>query len=283
MSGAILKPHLFTTPQSAPPNESVRRCFFLPQESEWLGLFGGAISALFDPENWQERSGGVSIEDTIQVFLEAWVGKVDNFMIGSIVPVMLATVPEYMLLCDGTNYDGEDYPELYAVIGDEWKLGDGTFVVPAMKGRFIIGAMEEEDGEGHIFPVDVTGGSYEHTLSESEMPEHDHTSPSHSHTSPPHTHVQNSHNHTQDAHGHSVNSVPSSTPGTNAALMRGSAALGNTAVNNTTATNQAATATNQDTTVTVNGASVTIDASGGGEAHNNIPPYRAFRLAVIAR
>jgi microcystin-dependent protein len=41
----------------------------------------------------------------------------------------------------------------------------------------------------------------------------------------------------------------------------------------TTATNNAATATNNATTATNNAATATNQNTGGGSAHNNLPPY----------
>lgn len=268
MSDAISNPRLFTTPENLPPSQSVRRQIFLPAATEWLGLFNGAFSLLCNEDNWQEREGGVSVEDTVQVYREAFISMVDNYMIGMIVPVMLDPLPDYMLLCNGDNYSGDDFPELYAVIGDEWKLGDGTFVVPHLEGRFIIGAMPEEDGEGHIFPIDNTGGSYEHTLSVDEIPSHTHTENAHNHTTQPH-------NHSQVSHSHSI-------PAGNAAGSTANTVARTSITAGTVATDSLAPSIN-NTTVLVDNATATIQNTGGGQPHNNLPPWRAFRYAVIAR
>lgn len=268
MSDATSSP-LFTTPENLPPSLMVRRQIFLPAATEWLGLFNGAFSLLCNDDHWLEREGGVSIEDTVQVFREAFISMVDNYMIGMIVPVVIDPLPDHLLLCDGANYSGDDYPALYAVIGDEWKIGDGTFVVPNLQGRFVIGAMPEDDGEGNIFPVDHTGGAYKHTLSINEMPSHTHVQDAHNHT-------QNSHGHTQTAHNHILTAVTSGTPGAGSSLLRGSGTAGNVTSGNATPAIQDATATNQATTAT-------NQNTGGGEPHNNLPPYRGLHFAIIAR
>ncbi|MEB3340090.1 phage tail protein [Okeania sp.] len=45
------------------------------------------------------------------------------------------------LVCDGTGYNREDYPDLYQIMGDSFGEGDGvkTFNVPDFRGRFLRG------------------------------------------------------------------------------------------------------------------------------------------------
>lgn len=122
---------------------------------------------------------------------------------------------------------------------------------------------------GSTYSYGTTGGSATVTLTTDEMPVH--------------THTQNSHNHTQNAHTHTGASgrafvTDVSGKGINesrfTAVSSGSTYTvrfesgdnwwGVPDVGNTTATNQAQTATNQNT--------------GGGQAHNNMPPYLAVYM-----
>ena len=132
---------------------------------------------------------------------------------------------------------------------------------------------------GDTYANGSTGGEATHTLTENEMPSHTHIQDSHNHT-------QNAHNHTQNSHDHSVGQdrkflvfgkndnwryttarQMQSTSGSyyypySDKNTSGLNELTNTASN--TATNQATTATNQNT--------------GGGQAHNNMPPYLAVNI-----
>lgn len=117
-----------------------------------------------------------------------------------------------------------------------------------LKDRFLIGA-------GSSYSAGSTGGEASHTLSVDEMPSH--------------THTQNAHNHTQSGHNHLISSK-----GIHGMNGNGGAQYysdGNTTSNNNpmyTGTAQpeiqSTTATNQNT--------------GGGKAHNNMPPYLAVYM-----
>lgn len=115
-------------------------------------------------------------------------------------------------------------------------------------GRCLFGL---DAGQAEFDVLGETGGEKAHTLTAGEMPAH--------------THVQSAHNHLQDPHSHGEQLQGNTTPLTTGTHLMGSAATGGTlraAGQSTlaaTATNQAATAVNQNT--------------GGGAAHNCLPPY----------
>lgn len=133
-------------------------------------------------------------------------------------------------------------------------LGYGTWSAFAA-GKMLVG---RDSGDTDFDTAEETGGAKTVTLTEAQIP-------SHTHIQDAHTHTQNSHNHTQDPHQHGM--AEGTTDGSGSFMDRSNAAAATTAVtDNATATNQAATATNQNTTAT-------NQNTGGGQAHNNMPPY----------
>jgi microcystin-dependent protein len=146
-------------------------------------------------------------------------------------------------------------------------LGYGTWAAIA-NGRTLVGF----DGADVDFDTpEETGGTKTVVLTEAQIPSHTHVQNSH-------THTQNSHNHTQDSHNHTQNSfapriINSGTAGT--VGVQGASAASNANASNaaTTATNQVATATNQVATAVNQNATATNQSTGGGGAHNNMPPY----------
>lgn len=96
-------------------------------------------------------------------------------MIGWIVPIVLETLPEGWLACDGAEYDAEDYPDLFAVLDNVYKTSATTFVVPDLRFRSLVG-----ESSGHV--AGEMGGEEEHTLLEEELAIHTHTNIPHTHT-----------------------------------------------------------------------------------------------------
>lgn len=96
-----------------------------------------------------------------------------NFGVGTVFWAARDDVPENCLRCDGTIYNQADYPELMAVLSDNFKLGDGTFYTPNIAGRAPIGS-----GQGALVsdrPRWTFGGLETVTLTEAQIPAHSHT------------------------------------------------------------------------------------------------------------
>lgn len=64
---------------------------------------------------------------------------------GAVIGFAGVTPPQGWLLCDGTEYNSQDYPELFAAIGVAHGGSGGTFRVPDYRGRFLRGV---DDGAG---------------------------------------------------------------------------------------------------------------------------------------
>lgn len=165
-------------------------------------------------------------------------------------------------------------------------LGFGTWVAFGT-GRMPVAI---DAGQTEFDTLLETGGAKTVTLTEAQIPSHTHVQNSHNHVQDAHTHTQNSHNHIQDAHNHTQNSfapriINSGTAGTVGVQGASTASNANASNSATTATNQAATATNQvatavnqNATATNQAATATNQSTGGGQAHENLPPYIVVAL-----
>jgi len=122
--------------------------------------------------------------DTLQLSsgVPAWVtvGAGAGVETGTILPYGGDTgdsLSDY-LFCDGTAVSRTTYSDLFAVTGTNFGVGDGatTFNVPDMQSKFPRGTSSAQGG--------ATGGADALTLSEAQMPTHNHTinDSGHSHT-----------------------------------------------------------------------------------------------------
>ena len=139
-----------------------------------------------------------------------------------------------------------------ASIPSGWYICDGTNGTPDLTGRFVVHA--DADSGGTYAPGD-TGGADSVTLTEAQMPAHTHT-------------VSGTTN-TTGAHTHTVSGV--ATTGSADAISNNDI---NTQVNNTVTTSSAG-----DHSHTVTG---TAASSGGGNSHENRPPYYALAFIMKA-
>ena len=123
--------------------------------------------------SWEEAVPG---EATTLVFSEI-------MPVGTIVPWAGSTdVPDdKWLLCTGGTFNGTEYPELCAALGDTWgaPTAGGDYYLPNLQGRVAIGAGDGTDtnNDNCTFNVADTGGQYNHTLTYPQMPAHRHVSP----------------------------------------------------------------------------------------------------------
>jgi len=149
--------------------------FLLPvPDVDWFksALFG-ALFEMTNPANWFERGDvavSFAVEESAQMIANYKFMNFNPFPIGMMFPFASETIPAGYLLCDGTTYETEDYPELFAVIGYSFGGSGDFFIVPDMVNRAVVGA-------GDSFSFASTGGAETHTLSESEIPAHSHSIP----------------------------------------------------------------------------------------------------------
>lgn len=177
---------------------------------------------------------------------------------GTVAPFAGATAPDGWLICDGTDYARADYPALFATIGiaftpEAVEQGGSRFRVPDLRGRMVIGA-----GAGSGLTARTRGdrgGLEAVALSIAQLPSHSHGGatgtdyPDHSHGSPNGMRFAYHHD-TLTSQGtvNPVGAVSSADWSTGGANQRHQHA---------------------------------IPAEGGGQAHDNMPPWAA--LAYIIR
>lgn len=184
--------------------------------------------------------------------------------IGNGQQILYGQVKENSIIDTGYNNLDQIYPvgSIYMSVNavSPSLLFGGTW--EKLQDVFLLGANNSNLG--------TTGGEQTHTLSVNEMPKH--------------KHEQESHNHTQNSHGHSPGSGRSfmtAPTGSGWIEVGGSNVSGSgyhyvatkdsknynvyvAGSGNTTATNQSTVAKNKET--------------GGGLAHNNMPPYLAVNI-----
>lgn len=164
----------FPTPDTLPTN-LVCRQLLIPDDPIMLGSVSGALLPLLDPAQW-EAYGAVTPEDAAAAAQEMFLRYLEGAvcMIGMVFAYATTTIPSNMLPCDGTQYVGTDYPQLYAVIDPVFKNAFGQFRVPDLRGRTVIGS-----GTGVPSltprPIGERSGAETVTLTLAQIPAHTHS------------------------------------------------------------------------------------------------------------
>lgn len=174
-----------------------------------------------------------------------------------------STAPTGWLPCDGSEYLKTDYPKLYAVIGDTYgtvvaPTDSDHFRVPDFQGRVGVGA-GESTATGHTaHTLGQDGGQETVTLTESTMPSHTHTQNAHSHTPSSGTNYNFGNMLSGGVSRRTVTTGGTKYAYTTDANSNSGLQFGSSTAN-TTATNK---------------------STGGGNAHENMPPFIVINYII---
>lgn len=235
--------------------------------------------------------------------------------IGSVTPFAGQSAPSGWLLCNGAAVSRTTYAALYAIIGTTYGSGNGssTFNLPDMQGRFPLGA-------DTAYARGAKGGEESHILTVDEMPSHTHTQNAHNHSASGSSASAGAHTHTLTvnsggSHNHSASSGSAGSHrhnwlwGTNGPANGGNIMAGWGGVNSSNAYNdglqialagahthsitvnsggshnhsgtaQSAGGHSHTITVSVSSTTATNQNTGGGKAHNNMPPYLTMNYII---
>lgn len=162
-------------------------------------------------------------------------------IVGEIKPYAGSNEPAGWLKCDGRAVSRETYAALFNAIGTTYGTGDGSTT-------FNIPDLRDRFmvGAGISYALNAKGGEKTHTLTTNEIPAHTHGS--------------------SGAHTHNLN-------------LRNAGTTGSRATNNVTYGASGHDYVNDNPFPSNNGAH-THSSVGGGQAHNNMPPYIGINFLI---
>jgi len=180
---------------------------------------------------------------------------------GSIFQYAGSVSPTGYFICDGSAISRNDYEALFLIIGTIYGSGDGstTFNLPNLKGKFPVGY---DSSQTEFDNLNESGGAKTHTLTIAEMPSHNHNGLTQS----------------AGTHTHGITD-----PGHSHTLPQSLTALTGVGPNDDWTQGSGTNTGSSVTGITINSDGAhqhVIDSQGGGQAHNNLPPYLVLNYII---
>lgn len=188
-----------------------------------------------------------------QIIRKVWASQISAFIMPSAVSTLSETVgslslscadqaPDGWLECNGQAVPRSKFTSLFAAIGDKFGKGDGTatFNLPDLQGRVAVSRGTQGTEQ---YNLGSHGGEAKHTLQLSEVPAHTHYVHDHGHTYHTEARAQRF-----TAHGE----------GSFGITCLNQHGEGSGEVSGPTHTSHS---------------NIHLESTGGGQAHNNMPPY----------
>jgi hypothetical protein len=160
------------TPDTPESEGSDCRPLFIPHSEDFRACVEGALLLLIDPNNW-ETFGTMTAEEAAgaaYAMYRVFTQRESCMPIGAIVFMASNDIPDYLLVCDGSEVPISDYPLLAVALGDTWGVAtEGYVKLPDMIDTVAYGAASAggEVGENAI------------ALNVSQLPAHNHSVHSH--------------------------------------------------------------------------------------------------------
>lgn len=133
----------------------------------------GAVTGIAMNTAWVDY-GTMSSREAAEYIKQALNSRMEFNMLGTIQAVIRETLDSSMLLCDGSVYNKEDYPQLWEIWPSAMKDAI-SLTLPDLRNLFLVGATMD-------YSLGDTGGTAEETLTIAQIPSHDHTSNPHTHS-----------------------------------------------------------------------------------------------------
>lgn len=147
----------------------------------WISHLVGLIDPASKESYWDTGEEYEATQQIERIILALAKGNCN--MIGTVHAFAGDTLPDNALWCDGAEFEREDYPALYDILGDVYQIDADTGAVPDLRSRFIVGVNEDEPPEGlSNYDLGQTGGLESVILTGFQAGTHQHGIPNHNHT-----------------------------------------------------------------------------------------------------